>query len=115
VKPVEGSGVSFPRGPPGAKKKGQRYSHANRGTLVGDVLGPSSALSRGCGGSFVKNKVAWILADAPGAISPCMRQSFVDRQYSPSTGMDHSEWEIILELIRMGFIVKQEHVSEGYD
>jgi hypothetical protein len=45
-----------------------------------------------------------------------MRCSFVDRQYSPSTGMDRSEWEIILgELIHMGFLAKQEHVSEGGD
>jgi hypothetical protein len=45
-----------------------------------------------------------------------MRRSFSDRQYSPSTGMDWSEWEIILEqLIRMGFIVKKEPISEGDD
>jgi hypothetical protein len=45
-----------------------------------------------------------------------MKHSFVDRQYSPSTGMDQSEWELILEeLIRMGFLVKQEPVSEGED
>jgi hypothetical protein len=38
-----------------------------------------------------------------------MRRSFIDRQYSPSTGMDHSEWEIILkELTLMGYIVKKE-------
>jgi hypothetical protein len=43
-----------------------------------------------------------------------MRHSFVDRQYSPSTSMYHSEWEIILgELIHMGFLVKHEPVSEG--
>jgi hypothetical protein len=43
-----------------------------------------------------------------------MRHLFVDRQYSPLTGMDRSEWEIILEqLICMGFLVKQEPVSEG--
>jgi hypothetical protein len=29
--------------------------------------------------------------------------------------MDRSKWEIILEeLTRMGFIVKREHVSDGY-
>jgi hypothetical protein len=64
----------------------------------------------------MKEKVAWILLDASGAISPRMRCSFIDRQYSPSTGMDRSEWEIILgELIRMGFLVKQELVREGDD
>jgi hypothetical protein len=45
-----------------------------------------------------------------------MRHSFVDRPYSPSTDMDRSEWEIILEeLTHMGFLVKQEPVSEGED
>jgi hypothetical protein len=64
----------------------------------------------------MKEKVAWILLDASGAISPRMRCSFIDRQYSPSTGMDRSEWEISLgELIRMGFLVKQELVREGDD
>jgi hypothetical protein len=62
----------------------------------------------------VKNKAAQILADISGAISPWMRRSFVDRKYSPSTGMDRSELEIILEvLIRMGFLVKHEPVSES--
>jgi hypothetical protein len=38
-----------------------------------------------------------------------MRRSFVDRQYSPSTGMGLSEREIILEeLTQMGYIVKEE-------
>jgi hypothetical protein len=42
-----------------------------------------------------------------------MRRSFVDRQYSPMTGMAGSEWEIILEeRICMGFLVKHELVSE---
>jgi hypothetical protein len=40
---------------------------------------------------------------------PRMQRLFVDRQYSPSTGMGLSEWEIILEeLTRMGYIVKKE-------
>jgi hypothetical protein len=43
-----------------------------------------------------------------------MRMSFVDKQYSPSTGMDQREWEIILkELTRMGYIVKKEPNSDG--
>jgi hypothetical protein len=62
----------------------------------------------------VKNKVTWILSVTPEAISPRMRRSFVDRQYSPSTGMDLSEWEIILdELNRMCYIVKKEPDSDG--
>jgi hypothetical protein len=43
-----------------------------------------------------------------------MRRSFVDRQYSPSTGMDQREWEIILDqLIRIGYNVKTEPDSDG--
>jgi hypothetical protein len=54
------------------------------------------------------------MADAGRAVSPRMRCSFVDRQYSPSTGMDRSEWEMILgELVHMGFLVKHEPVREG--
>jgi hypothetical protein len=45
-----------------------------------------------------------------------MKHLFVDRQYSPLTGMDWSEWEIILEEhTRIGFLVKQEPVSESLD
>jgi hypothetical protein len=63
-----------------------------------------------------KNKAAQILADASGMISHWMKRLFVDRQYSPSTGMDRSEWEIILEEHTcMGYLVKQEPVSKGDD
>jgi hypothetical protein len=49
------------------------------------------------------------LSATPGAISPQMRRLFVDRRYSPLTDMGLSEWEVILdELIRMGYIVKDE-------
>jgi hypothetical protein len=67
-----------------------------------------------CDGGSEKNKVAQILADVAGVVSPWMRHSFVERQYSPSSGIHHSEWEIILEEhIRMRFLVKHEPVSEG--
>jgi hypothetical protein len=57
-----------------------------------------------------------ILSTAPRAISPHMRRSFVDRQYSPLTGMDLSEWKIILdELTCMGYIVKKEPDSDSND
>jgi hypothetical protein len=62
----------------------------------------------------MRNKAARILSAAPGAVSPRMQRSFVDRQYSPSTDMDQSEWEIILEeLTRMGYIIKKEPDSDG--
>jgi hypothetical protein len=39
------------------------------------------------------------------------KRSFVERRYSPSTGMDQNEWEFILEeLIIMCYIVKEEVV-----
>jgi hypothetical protein len=85
-----------------------------RRALLDDALGPSSTPPRGCGGGSARSKVARILSDAPRAISPRMRKSFVDRQYSPSTGMDRSEWEIILEeLMCMRYIIKQELVSQA--
>jgi hypothetical protein len=59
-----------------------------RGALIGEVCGLSTAPQGGSSGSSVKNKAARILADAPEAISPRLRRSFVDMQYSPSTGMD---------------------------
>jgi hypothetical protein len=69
-------------------------------------LGPSSAAPKGYGGCSVKNKATRILADAPRAILPHMRQSFIDR--------DQSELEIILgELKRMELIVKKEPLSDG--
>jgi hypothetical protein len=53
------------------------------------------------------------LSYAPRDISPCMKRSFVNREYSPSTSMDRSEWEMILEqLIIMGYFVKEESVSK---
>jgi hypothetical protein len=92
----------------GSRRMGKGSSHVDRGAPVGGAPGSSFAPQCGCGGDFVKNKVVRILADAPGVILPRMKHSFVDRQYSPSTGMDRSEWEIILEeLILMGFLVKQ--------
>jgi hypothetical protein len=57
----------------------------------------------------VRKDVAWILFAAPGAISPHMQRSLLDRCYSPSTGMCLCEWEIVLnELNRVEYIVKKE-------
>jgi hypothetical protein len=45
-----------------------------------------------------------------------MKRSFAESRYLPLTGMDQSEWEIILEqLIIMCYIVKEEVVSETDD
>jgi hypothetical protein len=100
----------------GLEGMGEVTSRAVRGASIDEATGLSSTPPRDCGGGSMKNKVAWILSNDVGAISPHIRRSFIDRQYSPSTGMDWSEWEIILEeLIWMRFIVKKEHVSDGDD
>jgi hypothetical protein len=103
-------------GPQGPRRMRKGSLCMDQKAPVDRTLGSSSAPPHCCGGGSTKNKAAWILADASRAISPWMRRSFVDRQYSPSTGMDQSEWEIILdEIICMGLLVKQELVSEGED
>jgi hypothetical protein len=78
-----------------------------------DIAGASGIRSRNHEGGSVRRDATWILSAAPGAISPCMWSSFVDRRYSPSTGMGLSQWEVILdELICMGYIVKEELDSD---
>jgi hypothetical protein len=81
--------------------------------LWSDAPGPSNIKSKGHISGSVKRKVVRILSAAPETISLRMQRSFVDRRYSPSTGMGLSEWEIILdELIRMEHIVKKEPDSD---
>jgi hypothetical protein len=78
-----------------------------------DVAGMSNIRSKRCEGGSSRRDAMQALFAAPSAISPLMRTSFVDRRYSPSTGMGLSEWEVILdELIRMGYIVKKELDSD---
>jgi hypothetical protein len=93
-------------------------SPMNKRALMDDAPEPSSTPLRGHGrgrGS-ARKRAAQILSTVLGAISPCMWRSFVDRQYSPSTGMDRIEWEIILEEFTcMGYIVKREPNSDGYE
>jgi hypothetical protein len=108
--------VNSPPGPSsGRSNRGMNEGvvHATRRASLDDAPGPSSTSPRGYGRGSVRNKVARILSDAPRAILLRTQRLFIDRQYSPSTGMDRSEWEIILEeLTCMGYIVKQEHVNE---
>jgi hypothetical protein len=99
---------------PLVEKTGERASHMFKGALLNDTPGPSNTQPRGRGRCSAKNKAARILSTIPRAISSCMRRSFVDRWYSPSTGIDLSEWEIILdELTRIGYIVKKEPDTDG--
>jgi hypothetical protein len=77
----------------------------------------SSILKKGRGGGSAKDKAVRILADSEAGTSsdlpPHIKRSFIERRYSSSTGMDRSEWEIILEqILAMGFIVKEEVVSD---
>jgi hypothetical protein len=58
---------------------GECTSHIDKGALLEDTPRPSNTLSRGHGKYSTKNKATQILSAAPGAISPRMRRSFVDR------------------------------------
>jgi hypothetical protein len=49
--------------------------------VVNDALGLSTFQPGGHGRGSMRNKGARILFAAPGPILPCMRRSFVDRQY----------------------------------
>jgi hypothetical protein len=81
----------------GLGRTGKGTSCAAQGGSVGGALGLLSIVPKGYGGCSVKNKVVRILADVSVAISPRMRRSFIDRQYSPLIGMDQSGLKIILE------------------
>jgi hypothetical protein len=113
---VGGSSVTFSHEPQRSRRIGEGSLCVDRRALIDGASGSSSTPPRRCGGGSVKNKAARNLADASRAILPRMRCSFVDWQYSSSTCMDQSEWEIILEeLICMRFLVKQKPLSEGED
>jgi hypothetical protein len=101
---------------PSVARVNEHSSPMNKRVLMDDAPGPSSAPpSRcGCGRGSTRKKATQILSATPGAISPCMLRSFMDRQYSPLTGMDRSEWEIILEeLTHMVYIIKWELDSDS--
>jgi hypothetical protein len=83
-----------------------RSGRRSRGTLSSDAPGLCNIMLKGrrkgfakkcCRKTFAEMKASQILSAALRAISPRMRRSFVDRQYSPSTCMDRSEWKIILD------------------
>jgi hypothetical protein len=68
----------------------------------------------------MKYKVVRVLAHSEAGtssdLSPHVRRSFIERRYSPSTGLFRNHWEIILEqLLAMGLIVKEEVVSGNND
>jgi hypothetical protein len=105
-------------GAEGLKKRKIKEStrDAAKGAALKQALGRSFALKKGCGGSSAKGKATRILATSFSDISLCIKRSFAERRYSPSTGIDRSKWEIILEQhLIMGLIVKKEVVSENDD
>jgi hypothetical protein len=84
--------VRSPRRGLRSERIGDGTSRTDGGTLAGEALGPLVAPPGVCGGSSTRDRATRILPDTPESILPHMRQSFVDRQYSPLTGMDQSEW-----------------------
>jgi hypothetical protein len=61
-------------------KVGRRSRHEGNKALLEDVPKTSNVKSKSHGGSFAKKEAMRILSVAPGAISPCMQRSFVDRR-----------------------------------
>jgi hypothetical protein len=96
------------------EKAGRRSRRKGNKALLKDAPRTSNIKSKSYGSGSVKREAALILSAAPETISLHMRRSFVDRRYSPSTGMGLSEWEVILdELTHMGYIVKEEPASDN--
>jgi hypothetical protein len=96
------------------KKIDKHARRRGKGVLLDNASWSSNVLTKGYGKGSVKKKAEQILSGAPRAISPHMRRSFVDKQYTPSIGMGLSEWKISLEeLTRVGYIVKKEPDSDG--
>jgi hypothetical protein len=90
----------------------ERSRDAVGGIALEQASEQSSAQKKGHGGNSAKGKTAQLLADASSDILARIKRSFAERRYSPSTSMDRSEREIILEqLFIMGLIVKEEVVS----
>jgi hypothetical protein len=54
----------------GSRRKGESSMCVDRKALIDGAPGSSSTPSCGCGGGSMKNKAAWILANASGAILP---------------------------------------------
>jgi hypothetical protein len=55
-------------------------------------------------------------AGGSGDLPPIVKKSVQEGRYSPSTGMEMSEWQIILEqFIMMGVVVKEQVVNIDSD
>jgi hypothetical protein len=86
------------------KSKRQRKGAARRND---SHQAPSSVIGRGRGQNSVKAKANRVLLDSEvggsGDLPPIVKKSFQEGHYSPLTGMEKSEWQIIQEqFIAMG-------------
>jgi hypothetical protein len=109
IENVPGNVIHGQRLMPSVVRTNENVRHVVKRIVVNDAPRRSNAPPGGRGRGSAKKKATLILFTAPKDISPRMQRSFINRQYSPSTGMDQSEWEIILDdLTRMGYIVKEE-------
>jgi hypothetical protein len=90
VTPVVGRGGSRKR------KMVENSRDACEGVTFQKASSYSSILKKGRGGGSAKDKAARILADSEvetsGHLPPRIKRSFIERQYSPSTSMNWSEW-----------------------
>jgi hypothetical protein len=87
VAPTHDVLVSGRRSTASAKRAGGRSRRKSKRALMRDTSGMSDIASISHGGNSAKKEALRILSAALGAISPCMRNTFVDRRYSPSTSM----------------------------
>jgi hypothetical protein len=99
-------------------KKGKRGAKAPRNT--GATRAPHSASVRGHGQKSVKAMVDQDVIDIGAGTSDELplvnRQSFKDGRYSPSTGMEEMEWQIMLEqFVASGVVVKDEIIDIDSD
>jgi hypothetical protein len=95
-------------------KKGKRDSKAPRKTGV--ARAPCSTCVRGCGRKSVKVMDDQALIDIGVGTSDelphVIRQSFKDDRYSPLTGMEEIEWQLMLEqFVVSGVVVKDQIID----
>jgi hypothetical protein len=81
---------------------------------------PPSSSVRGRGRKSTTVVAEWVLVNVEAGASDelplVIRQSFKDGQYSPSTGMEEVEWQIMLEqFIASGVVIKDEIINIDSD
>jgi hypothetical protein len=87
---------------------------------TGTTRASRSASVRGHGRGSTKAMANWVLIDVGAGTSNelplVIRQSFKDDRYSPSTGMEEIEWQIMLEqFVASGVVVKDEIINIDSD